>query len=285
LSEATAYILCSSDEIMYDARIHPEQYSNTLSTSQIAQLHKSLHYVCSLAVETRADSSQFPKEWLFKYRWGKGKKDSANRLPNGAKVVFVTVGGRTSAVVPRVQKKRGEVVGDVKDEDQETDRDLDGDSKGGEKRKPAKGKKSTKRAETEGLDVKAEPEPAEKVTKRPSRARKSDVAVKGISAAQTNGAAAQGNKRKTAAKQEPETTAVEEVAAEAERAATENEEAEAEPDSPPTKKRKPSAIASSKVPDRTKKPQPAKANTKPVAAAKGASDGRRRSARVSGVGA
>lgn len=272
---------------MYDARIHPEQYSNTLSTSQIAQLHKSLHYVCSLAVETRADSSQFPKEWLFKHRWGKGKKDSANRLPNGAKIVFMTVGGRTSAVVPSVQKKTGMVAGDVKEEDQETDTDLDGDSKGGEKRKPAEGKKSTKRAETEELEVKAEPEPepAEKVTRRPSRARKSDAAVKGTSAAQTNGAAAQGNKRKTAAKQEPETTAVEEVAAEAEAAATENEEAEAEPDSPPTKKRKPSAKASGKVPDRTRKPQPAKVNTKPVAAAKGASDGRRRSARVSGVGA
>ncbi|MCJ1436282.1 hypothetical protein MMC27_005660 [Xylographa pallens] len=105
------------DEIMYDAKIHPEQYSNTLSAAQITQLHKSIHYVCSLSVETLADSSKFPEEWLFKHRWGKGKKDSKNQLPNGARIVFMTVGGRTSAVVPSVQKKTGKVAGDVKKED------------------------------------------------------------------------------------------------------------------------------------------------------------------------
>jgi len=273
---------------MYDARIHPEQYSNTLSTSQIAQLHKSLHYVCSLAVETKANSSQFPEEWLFKHRWGKGKKDSTNRLPNGAKIVFVTVGGRTSAVVPSVQKKTGKVAGDVEEEDKrdsETDGDLDDGSQGGEEKKPAKGKKSTERAETEESEVKAEPEPAEKVTKRSSRARKSDAGVKGISAAATNGAAAEGNKRKTVAKQEVNATDVEEVMAETESAAAGNEDAEAEPELPPTKKRKHSPKASSKFPDRTKKPQAAEVNTKSANAAKGAYDGRRRSARVSGVGA
>ena len=37
------------------------------------------------------------------------------KLPNGAKIVFLTVGGRTSAVIPSVQKKTGPVAGDVKD--------------------------------------------------------------------------------------------------------------------------------------------------------------------------
>ena len=52
----------------------------------------------------------------MKHRWGKGKKGNANSLPNGAKIEFVTVGGRTSAVVPSVQKKTGPVAGDVKKE-------------------------------------------------------------------------------------------------------------------------------------------------------------------------
>lgn len=67
-----------------------------------------------LAVETLSDSSKFPEEWLFKHRWGKGKKDAPNKLPNGEKIVFLTVGGRTSAVVPSVQKKTGPVAGDAK---------------------------------------------------------------------------------------------------------------------------------------------------------------------------
>ena len=104
-----------SDEILYHARIHPEQYSNTLQPAQLIQLHKSIHHVTSLAVETLADSSKFPEEWLFKHRWGKGKRDSTNTLPNGAKITFLTVGGRTSAVVPSVQKKTGPVAGDIND--------------------------------------------------------------------------------------------------------------------------------------------------------------------------
>lgn len=55
----------------------------------------------------------------MKHRWGKGKKGDAKRLPNGAKIEFVTVGGRTSAVVPSVQKKTGPVAGDVKNEAEE----------------------------------------------------------------------------------------------------------------------------------------------------------------------
>jgi formamidopyrimidine-DNA glycosylase len=97
------------DEIMYNAKIHPEQYSNTLSDEQLKQLHKSIHYICGTAVELLADSEQFPETWLFKHRWGKGKKDASKTLPSGEKIVFLTVGGRTSAVIPSVQKKTGPV--------------------------------------------------------------------------------------------------------------------------------------------------------------------------------
>lgn len=97
------------DEILYDAKIHPEQYSNTLSDLQLKKLHKSIHYVCGFAVDNLADSSKFPEEWLFKHRWQKGKKDSTMVLPNGSKIVFLTVGGRTSCVVPSVQKKSGSI--------------------------------------------------------------------------------------------------------------------------------------------------------------------------------
>ena len=48
----------------------------------------------------------------MRHRWNKGKKES-NTLPNGEKIIHITVGGRTSAVVPSVQKKTGPVAGDV----------------------------------------------------------------------------------------------------------------------------------------------------------------------------
>ncbi|KKK21496.1 hypothetical protein AOCH_001277 [Aspergillus ochraceoroseus] len=49
------------DEILYHAKIHPEQYSNTLTGDQIKQLHSSIHYVCSTSVDLLADSDKFPE--------------------------------------------------------------------------------------------------------------------------------------------------------------------------------------------------------------------------------
>lgn len=120
------------DEIMYHARLHPEQYSDTFSDAQLAQLYKSLMYVCGLAVETLSDSSKFPDDWLFKHRWGKGKKDARMNLPSGEALAFLTVGGRTSCIVPSLQKKTGAVAGDVKKEDL---------TNGEKETKKAKGKK------------------------------------------------------------------------------------------------------------------------------------------------
>ena len=97
------------DEIMFHARMHPEQYSNTLSDAQLKQLHESIHYICGTSVDLLANSEEYPEDWLFKHRWGKGKKDAPKTLPNGEKITFLTVGARTSAVVPSMQKKTGPV--------------------------------------------------------------------------------------------------------------------------------------------------------------------------------
>lgn len=101
-----------ADEVLYQARLHPEQYSNTFDHEQTKRLHSALVDVCTLAVETLADSTKFPETWLMKYRWDKGRKDK-NTLPNGEKIVHLKVGGRTSAIVPSVQKKTAAVAGDV----------------------------------------------------------------------------------------------------------------------------------------------------------------------------
>jgi formamidopyrimidine-DNA glycosylase len=67
--------------------------------------------VTTTAANVLGDSSKFPADWLFSYRWGKsrtkGKKGQGenNVLPNGEKITHITVGGRTSAVVESRQKK------------------------------------------------------------------------------------------------------------------------------------------------------------------------------------
>lgn len=95
-------------------------------------------YVCDTAIAANGDSDEFPKDWLMKHRWGKGKKDG-NKLPNGDKITFLKVGGRTSAIVPSRQKKTAAVAGDVSDgaEDDNVDE---------EETKPKKGTKRTAKA-------------------------------------------------------------------------------------------------------------------------------------------
>ncbi|CEL51736.1 formamidopyrimidine-DNA glycosylase [Rhizoctonia solani AG-1 IB] len=96
-----------ADEILFQSRIHPEQRANTLSESQLQDMYKQTKSVCEIAVAVNADSSQFPKDWLFMYRWGKGEKNKTDMiLPSGekAKLKWLTVGGRTSALVEQLQK-------------------------------------------------------------------------------------------------------------------------------------------------------------------------------------
>jgi formamidopyrimidine-DNA glycosylase len=166
---------------MYHAKLHPEQYSDTFSAAQLKQLHTSILYVCQMAVDTLADSEKFPNDWLFKHRWGKGKKDKVMEMPNGAKITFLTVGGRTSCVVPSVQKKTGAVAGDVdqkeaktsgkgsnkkaapvKDESEEEEAEEDEDVKPKSKKRkadPSPKLKETKKAKVNGAGAaKAEPE-------------------------------------------------------------------------------------------------------------------------------
>lgn len=105
-----------ADETLYQAKMHPEQYCDDFSDEQITTLYTIIRYVCQTAIDKLGDSDEFPEHWLFNYRWGKGSKDVATRLPNGEKLAFITVGGRTSCYAPGVQKKTGRTVPGAKEE-------------------------------------------------------------------------------------------------------------------------------------------------------------------------
>lgn len=110
-------------------------------------LHSKIIEVCGIACDTLADSDQFPENWLMKHRWDKGKKN-ANTLPTGEKIIHIKVGGRTSAVVPSVQKKTGPVAGDGAVEEQEIEAldEAEEDTKPVNKKVKANGAKSLKKS-------------------------------------------------------------------------------------------------------------------------------------------
>ncbi|KAM0792335.1 hypothetical protein ACM66B_005018 [Microbotryomycetes sp. NB124-2] len=95
------------DEILYHAKLHPAHPASALTADELATLHDKIQYVTNTAVRSNAESSAFPADWLFKKRWGKGKRqDHSFTLPDGTvtRIVFEQVGGRTSAIVEAVQK-------------------------------------------------------------------------------------------------------------------------------------------------------------------------------------
>lgn len=173
-----------ADELLYHAKLHPEQYTNSFSDAQIKQLHDSLIYVTGFACKVLSDSSQFPEEWLFKHRWNAGKKgDDKNRLANGEKIVHIKVGGRTSAVVPSVQKKTGPVAADVDDdEDAVEGAKANGTAKkdkGGAKRKRKVQDVADEDEDEEGDSRKTKPKSAKsKATKKAKGAAEGEVKTK-----------------------------------------------------------------------------------------------------------
>ncbi|KAL5635509.1 hypothetical protein ACGC1H_004337 [Rhizoctonia solani] len=119
-----------ADEILFQSRIHPEQRASTLSDVQLQTMYDQTKSVCETAVAVNADSSLFPKHWLFQYRWGKGEKNKTDMiLPNGekAKIKWLTVGGRTSALVEQLQKMPAG--GRDKSKKARTEPDNDGEDK------------------------------------------------------------------------------------------------------------------------------------------------------------
>jgi hypothetical protein len=99
----------------------------------------------------------------------KGKKGAdANVLPNGEKIVHLKVGGRTSAIVPSVQKKTAAVAGDV---------DGDEDEDEGAESKPAKGRKRKVKSEDEDEDEE-KPAPKKAVAKGKGKASSKATKVK-----------------------------------------------------------------------------------------------------------
>jgi DNA-formamidopyrimidine glycosylase len=98
-----------ADEILYQSGIHPETRACDINVEGCSQLLTKMQYILTTAISADANYEEFPKDWLFHYRWDKVKANGGEKLkmPDGSLIHFETHGGRTSAIVPSKQPKNG----------------------------------------------------------------------------------------------------------------------------------------------------------------------------------
>ncbi|SVA22466.1 uncharacterized protein METZ01_LOCUS75320 [marine metagenome] len=94
-----------ADEVLYQARIDPRRRANALSLAEAKRLRTKLKRIIETAVLVDADKSLFPRDWLFHRRWGRKRGTTIRGKP----IEFLTIGGRTTAWVPAVQRQRASV--------------------------------------------------------------------------------------------------------------------------------------------------------------------------------
>jgi formamidopyrimidine-DNA glycosylase len=90
-----------ADEVLYNARIDPRRRVNTLTADELTRLRRAMRLVITTAVRLSSDSDRFPRSWLFHYRWG---RDASAVTARGERIKYATVGGRTTAWVPALQR-------------------------------------------------------------------------------------------------------------------------------------------------------------------------------------
>jgi formamidopyrimidine-DNA glycosylase len=89
-----------ADEVLFQAGVDPWRSARGLTDAEAGRLQARLRSVLETAVRARADSDRYPRRWLFHKRWDRrgagGVREDAIR--------YDTIGGRTTAWVPAVQR-------------------------------------------------------------------------------------------------------------------------------------------------------------------------------------
>jgi formamidopyrimidine-DNA glycosylase len=90
-----------ADEVLYQARIDPRRRARSLSDDEASRLRAALRRVLTTAVRAGSDSDRYPRSWLFHTRWERGPRAVTAR---GERIRHDTIGGRTAAWVPAIQR-------------------------------------------------------------------------------------------------------------------------------------------------------------------------------------
>lgn len=89
-----------SDEMLYQAGIHPKSKSNKISASEKKQLYKKLRSVLEMAIKKEGVRKDFPKSYLIRHR-----EDGADCPKCDGKVKQIKVSGRSTYFCPSCQKE------------------------------------------------------------------------------------------------------------------------------------------------------------------------------------
>lgn len=153
-----------ADEVLYQAGIHPAVLASSLTPEQITRLREMVAQVCRTAVAAEGDADRFPKDWLFHHRWEKRSKEKRTTV-DGHPITFLTVGGRTSAVVLARQSAHGAPTVETKEVEPNDDEDN-----GEPKAKKAGKRKARATSSGDEAESKQDVAPAKQRKKgRPSR--------------------------------------------------------------------------------------------------------------------
>ena len=90
-----------ADEVLYQAGIDPRRRASSLTDAEARRVRTKLGFIVKRAVRVNADDASYPRTWLFHRRWGKRGDATTSR---GEPVEHLTIGGRTTAWVPAVQR-------------------------------------------------------------------------------------------------------------------------------------------------------------------------------------
>ncbi|MBS3824715.1 MAG: hypothetical protein KGY53_12560 [Wenzhouxiangellaceae bacterium] len=89
-----------SDEILFQARIHPRERGSRLSAGRLDRLFDCMHEILEKAIEKRADPAQMPENWLIAHR-----REGAACPMCGAAIETLEIGSRTGYYCPSHQSR------------------------------------------------------------------------------------------------------------------------------------------------------------------------------------
>lgn len=88
-----------ADEILYQAKVHPETKVESLNSETIKNIFEAMKKVIETAIKHDAHYSDFPKDFLMHFR-----KEGAVCFHTGDKIEKIKIGGRSTYFSPKWQK-------------------------------------------------------------------------------------------------------------------------------------------------------------------------------------
>ena len=87
------------DEILYQARIHPQQPADQLKESDVDAIYEKMQYILATAIRHEANYEEFPQDFLVTYRW----LEREGHPLQSKNIERIVVGGRGTYYCPDEQ--------------------------------------------------------------------------------------------------------------------------------------------------------------------------------------